>query len=80
MQHGKLQLLNRYADGKVLTKIFMGITAGEVKWQIYNERSYWNEFRNKNYHELLEVVQRVLGQLKHETEDIIEAQMDPRMQ
>ena len=38
----RLELLRRYADGKVLTKILMGITAGEVSWRIYSERSYWN--------------------------------------
>jgi hypothetical protein len=43
----------RYENGKVVTKILMGVNSGEVSWKIYGERSYWMTFKLKNYSELL---------------------------
>lgn len=45
-----------YEDGKTLTKILMGISSGDVSYQIYKDRSYWNLFRAKNYGQLLQTV------------------------
>jgi hypothetical protein len=49
----KSQIYKKYEDGKVITRILMGVNSGEVTWQIYGERSYWMRFKTKNYQELL---------------------------
>ena len=54
------KLLERFEDGKIITRILMGVNTGEVSWKIYGERKYWMCFKNKNYHELLEVVREML--------------------
>jgi len=63
------KLLHQYGNGKVITKIFMGINSGEVSWKIYGERPYWMHFRRKNYSELLEKVRDLL---KEYSKDYIE--------
>jgi hypothetical protein len=50
----------------VITKILMGVNSGEVSWKIYGERSYWMEFKLKNYSELLEVVREQIQRYKEE--------------
>ena len=52
--------MERYEDGKVLTRILMGVNTGSVSWKIYGSRTYWMQFKNKNYCELFEVVQRLI--------------------
>lgn len=51
----------KFEDGKVITKILMGINSGEVTWKIYGERPYWMLFKQKNYGELLEAVREQLA-------------------
>jgi hypothetical protein len=31
--------IEKYEDGKAITKVFMGITSGEVSWKIYSGRT-----------------------------------------
>lgn len=59
-------MMGKYEDGKVITKILMGVNSGEVSWKIYGERSYWMEFKLKNYSELLEVVREQIQRYKEE--------------
>lgn len=54
----------KYDDGKVITKILMGVNYGEVTWKIYGERQYWMLFKSKNYPELLEAVKEQLLRYK----------------
>ena len=35
--------IEKYEDGKAITKVFMGITSGEVTWKIYSGRTQWND-------------------------------------
>jgi hypothetical protein len=60
----KREVFEKYENGKTITKIFMGVNSGEVSWKIYGERKYWMAFKNKNYHELLEVVRELLQAYK----------------
>ena len=42
-----------YRDGRIITRVFMGVNDSKSNWKIYGEHAYWMIFKDKDYRKLL---------------------------
>ena len=45
-----------YRDGRIITRVFMGVNDTNSNWKTYGEHPYWMKFVDKDYRELLRTV------------------------
>ena len=46
----------QYRDGRIITRVFMGVNDSKSNWKIYGEHTYWMRFKDKDYRKLLKIV------------------------
>ncbi len=66
----KEALVDMYKDGKVITRVFLGVNDEKSSRAIYGEHSYWRQFIKKKYFCLLKVVRELIEKYK---QDLLEA-------
>lgn len=52
----KEAILEQYKDGKVITRVFLGVNEEKSSRFIFGEHSYWRKFLKKKYFSLLKSV------------------------
>jgi len=64
------KLIEKYRNGKFITKVLMGVNSAEVSWKVFGEHTYWMKYRNKNYRELIEVVKALIEEYARRDGDL----------
>lgn len=65
----KEALVEMYKDGKVITRVFLGVNDEKSSRAIYGEHTYWRQFIKKKYFCLLKVIREHIEKYKQDLLD-----------
>ncbi len=60
----KENIVEEYRDGKVITRVFLGVNEEKSSRFIYGEHTYWRKFLKKKYFPLLKTVRELIEKSK----------------
>jgi len=52
----KEAIVDEYKDGKIITRVFLGVNEEKSSRLIFGEHTYWRKFMKKKYFSLLKTV------------------------
>jgi hypothetical protein len=50
--------LSPFRDGRVITKVLLGVNDCNSSWKVYGEHEYWMKYVEKDYKQLLQLVKK----------------------